>query len=142
MDFDENIDQYLEKEFLTYICENDQKADQVFLGINRNNGTFLKYCTASGSTIPGMPNIILVTNSDIIGNSVAKIFKFSPTDYFIYPTHKQSQTQAIKGIYGLQMNSHGSTKFDKIHYVMGQLFVAKFHLKIQYEYLKQPSGEK
>lgn len=92
MDFDENIDQYLEKEFLTYICENDEKADLIFLGKQKSEKTFLKYCTASGSTIPGMPNIILVTNSDNIGNAVAKIFKFSPTDYFIYPTHKQSQT--------------------------------------------------
>ena len=86
MDFDENLNDYLKAEFLDYICT------RTVLGPNDLDGGLsnrtLEICSASGSTVSGMPNILLTTN-----NHLNLIFKFSPSDYFIYPTLKKSQTQ-------------------------------------------------
>ena len=64
MNFDSNLESYLSQEFLDYICERSSESDKNFI---RNYNEKLRLCSSTGTSIPGMPSIVLYGNQDILG---------------------------------------------------------------------------
>lgn len=91
--------------------------------------SYVVSCSVSGTSVSGMPTVALMDRSK------KQKYEFSPNEYFLFPTHKDD-TQANTARLGLNylFESNKIVEEDnRSKYQIGQLFVAKYGLRIEYE---------
>ena len=61
----------------------------------------IKQCNCQGNKVSGMPDLILNLPND-------RMLSFNSSEYFIYPTHKNT-TQAVEALFGLEILNYNTT---------------------------------
>ena len=128
MNFDKDLVEYLEHEFLIYICtrlKSSQISEFPYYFVN---------CQCNGKQVEGMPEIVLSLRDK-------KQLRFTSQDYFLFPTHKDS-TSAVNSKFGLSygfynerlnLKSHRNESETFYNFNFGQLFVQKYGLILRFD---------